>query len=104
MALFIQLVQDCMKDNHLAASSPELMVRLAGYEAKLLSETKEVLEPEAPAKSGQDPSSEISYSVDDMPLVKILGPIFQKTNPALQKDVDYLHVLASEQVRENNML
>ena len=98
MALFIRMMQDCLKENHLAASAPELMSRLGGYEAKLLSETKEVLEPEAPARSVQDTASEISYSVQDMPLVRVLGPIFQKTDSALQKDIDHLRVLVSEQV------
>jgi hypothetical protein len=98
MALFIRMMQDCMKENHLASSAPELMTRLAGYEAKLLSETKEVLEPEAPAKPIQDTVSEISYSIQDMPLVNILGPIFQKTESVIQKDVDNLRVLVSERV------
>ena len=99
MALFIRMMQDCLKENHLASSAPELMSRLAGYEAKLLSETKEVLEPEAPGRSVQDTVPEISYSVQDMPLVRVLGPIFQKSDSALQKDVDHLRVLVSEQVR-----
>lgn len=98
MALFIRMMQDCLKENHLTASAPELMSRLAGYEAKLLSETKEVLEPEAPARSAQDTVPEVSYSVQDMPLVRILGPIFQKSDSALQKDIDHLRVLVSEQV------
>lgn len=99
MALFIRMVQDCMKEHNLSSSAPELMTRLAGYEAKLLSETKEVLEPEAPAKSTQDSVPEISYSIQDMPLVKILCPIFQKTESAIQKDIDHLRVLVSEKVR-----
>jgi hypothetical protein len=98
VALFIRMIQDCMKEQNLASSAPELMVRLAGYEAKLLSGTKEVLEPEEPARSTQDNAPEISYSVQDMSLVIILGPIFQKTESMLQKDIDHLRVLVSEQV------
>jgi hypothetical protein len=98
VALFIRMIQDCMKEQNLSSSAPELMARLAGYEAKLLSEEKEVLEPEAPAKSGQDNLPETSFAVQDMPLVMLLGPIFQKTEAMLQKDVDYLRILASEQV------
>ena len=98
VALFIRMVQDCMKEHHLSAAAPELMARLAGYEAKLLSETKEVLEPEAPAKSLQDNAPEISYAVRDMPLVMLLAPIFQRTETMVQKDLDHLRHLASEQV------
>jgi hypothetical protein len=98
VALFIRMIQDCLKEHHLSSSAPELMTRLSGYESKLLSETKEVLKPDAPAKSLQDNIPEISYSVQEMRLAKILGPIFSKTDSALQKDVDHLRVLASEQV------
>ena len=97
VALFIRMVQDCMKDNHLASSAPELMSRLAGYEAKLLSETKETLEPEA-TRATQENVPEISYSVKDMNLVLTLGSIFQKPETTLQRDVDHLRVLVSEQV------
>jgi hypothetical protein len=97
VALFIRMIQDCMKDNHLSSSAPELMARLATYEAKILSET-EVLEPEAPPKSAQDAPPEVSYAVQDMPLVTLLGPVFQKTDAMLQKDIDHLRVLVSERV------
>lgn len=97
VALFIRMIQDCMKDHHLSSSAPELMARLASYEAKILCET-EVLEPEAPLKSAQDIALEISYAVKDMPLVTLLCPIFQKTETMLQKDIDHLRVLASERV------
>jgi hypothetical protein len=100
VALFIRMIQDCMKEHHLSPAAPELMARLAGYEAKLLSETKEVLEPEAPAKSTQDNAPEISYDIHDMPLVVLLAPIFHKSETVIQKDVDNLRHLASEQVHE----
>lgn len=98
MALFIRMIQDCMKEHHLAASAPELMVRLAGYEATLLSETMEVLKPQEPASSSQGNAPEVSYAVQDMPLVSLLGLLFHKLEGHLQKDVDHLRVLASEQV------
>ena len=87
-----------MKEHHLSAQAPELMARLASYEAKLLSETKEVLEPEAPAKSLQDSAPEISYAVRDMPLVVLLAPVFHKSDTTIQKDLDHLRHLVSEQV------
>jgi len=96
VATFIRAIQDCMKENHLAASAPELMTRLAGYESKLLSETKETLEPEGPPK--EDNSPEVNLSVKDMDIVLTLGHIFQKPEGALQRDIDHLRILASEQV------
>jgi hypothetical protein len=98
VALFVRMIQDCMKEHNLASSAPELMQRLAGYEAKLLSENKEVLNPEAPARGLQENGPEISYHVGDMRLVLMLGPIFRKTKGVLQRDLDHLRVLASEQV------
>jgi hypothetical protein len=98
VALFIRMIQDCMKEHNLSSSAPELMTRLAGYESKLLSGTKEVLEPEAQVKSTQDNVPEIIYQVKDMYLVQTLGPIFQKPESAIQKDIDHLRVLVSEQV------
>jgi hypothetical protein len=94
VALFIRFIQDCMKEHNLATSAPELMARLVGYEAKLLSDTKETLEPEKKA----DSAPEISLSVKDMDIVMTLGEIFQKPEGALQRDVDHLRVVASEQV------
>jgi len=96
VAIFIRVMQDCIRDNHLSAS--ELMTRLAGYEAKLLSGNNEVLEPEKSTRGGQETVPEISHNVKDMRLVLMLGPIFQKTERELQKDVDHIRVLASEQV------
>lgn len=97
VALFIRMIQDCMKENHLASSAPELMSRLAGYEAKLLSETKETLEPEAP-RATQENVPEISYSIKDMNLVLTIGSVFHKLESTLQRDIDHLRVLVSEQV------
>jgi hypothetical protein len=99
VALFIRMILDCMKEHNLSSSAPELMTRLAGYESKLLSGTKEVLEPEVQSKSTQDSTPEISYHVKDMYLVQMLGPIFQKPESTIQKDIDHLRVLVSEQVR-----
>jgi hypothetical protein len=96
MALFFRLIQDCMKENNLSASSPDLMTRLASYETILLSGTQEVLEPEAAPR--QEALPEISYAIKDMPLVPLLGPIFHKTDVALQKDINHLRILASEKV------
>jgi hypothetical protein len=93
IALFIRLLQDCIKEHNLASSAQELMARLARYEAKLLSEAKETLEPE---KSPDNPS-DISISVKDMDIVMTLGEIFEKPEGALQRDTDHLRVLASEQ-------
>jgi hypothetical protein len=98
VALFIRMIQDCMREHHLAAAAPELMQRLAGYETKLLSGDKEILDPEAPARSIQENAPEISYHVKDMRLVLMLGPIFHKTDGVLQRDLDHLRVMASEQV------
>ena len=98
MALFFKLIQECMKENQLATSASELMTRLASYESKLLSGTNEVLEPEPPARPGQEPVPEISYSIKDMAIVPLLGAIFNKSDSALQKDVNHLRILASEQV------
>ena len=100
VALFIRMIQECMKENFLASSAPEMMQRLASYEAKLLSEHKEVLDPEGPARSTQENAPEISYHVKDMRLVLMLAPIFRKTEGVLQRDLDHLRVLASEQVRQ----
>ena len=94
VALFIRVIQDCMKEHNLASSAPELMTRLAGYEEKLLSEGKETLEPEKPT----DKPSEINFYVKDMDIVMTLGTIFQKPEGVLQRDIDHLRVLASEQV------
>jgi len=94
MALFFRLIQDCMKENSLATSSPDLMSRLASYESKLLSGTQEVLEPESTPR--QEAVPEISYAIKDMPLVPLLGPIFNKPDTVLQRDINYLRILASE--------
>jgi hypothetical protein len=100
VALFIRMIQDCMKENHLSSSAPELMNRLAGYETKLLSETKETLEPEAPRGTSEN-VPEISYSIKEMNLVLAIGSVFQKPDPALQRDIDHLRVLVSEQVQSH---
>lgn len=96
VATFIRVIQDCMKEHYLAATAPGLMARLAGYEAKLLSEAKETLEPEGPAK--EDNAPEVNFSVKDMDIVMTLGHIFQKPEGALQRDIDHIRILASEQV------
>jgi hypothetical protein len=96
VATFIRVIQDCIREHNLAASAPELMTRLAGYESKLLSETKETLEPEAPVK--EDSVPEVQLYVKDMDVVMTLGHIFQKPEGALQRDIDHLRILGSEQV------
>lgn len=96
MVLFIKMILDLMTEHHLAASNPEFMAKLQSFEAKLL--TEEVLAPEAPPKSTQDNVPEISYSIQDMQLVSIVGQLFSKPQSSVQKDVDHIRVLASEHV------
>ncbi|OLL25875.1 hypothetical protein NEOLI_001392 [Neolecta irregularis DAH-3] len=96
IALFLRLIQDCMKQHNFASSHAELMNRLEGYEQKLLRNTGEIL--------GQAPQSNdenipfVSFKVVDMPLVQHVLTIFQKSAQVVQKSVNSLRDRYNEHI------
>ncbi len=88
VALFVRLLTSIMKDGGWDRSSPELMMRLATLEKKLLTDDQDLSAASGPSDTFIEVTTPISYDVEDMRLVQVVGKIFGLRNSQIQSDID----------------
>lgn len=91
VALFVRLVSATLKDHNDHKDRPELMIRLATLEKKLLTSAQDLYVTTQQAE-GEPATIEVtvplSYAVKDMHMVQVVASIFGVTNTQVQKDID----------------
>ena len=87
VALFVRLISLILKDNGWAKDRPELVARLASLELKLLAHDQDLAETNGTGSS-IEVVAPLSYQVKDMPLVQVVGRIFNTSPDQIQSDID----------------
>lgn len=88
VALFVRLMTSIMKDGGWDRGHPELMMRLATLEKKLLTEDQDLASSSGPSDTFIEVTQPISYNVADMKLVQVVIKMFGLRNSSVQTDID----------------
>lgn len=90
VALLVRLLSAILVKNDWAKEKPELAARLQTLETKLLRHEKDLATAAQTSGGAAAAETEVPRSrhVKDMPLVQVVGQIFQKTLPQVQADID----------------
>jgi len=97
LSQFVHILRDCLRS--VSNVSPELTARLDMYTAKLAppAQSQQVHhQPERGRDSLPSPAPSISGNVDDMPLVKTVGRLFDRSDADLQRDINALKRVCTE--------
>ncbi|KAI9682183.1 MAG: hypothetical protein M1817_000237 [Caeruleum heppii] len=93
VALFVRLISSTLRDHDWVRDRPELMGRLATLESKLLKHDQDLAAASQRAGGGGGTTVEVevplSYEVKDMPLVQVVGSIFDVSHAQLQSDLNH---------------
>lgn len=88
VALFVRLMTSIMKDGGWDRGHPELMMRLATLEKKLLTEDQDLASSSGPSDTFIEVITPISYNVKDMKLVQVVAKMFGLRDSSVQTDID----------------
>lgn len=92
VALFVRLIQHCLKEGGWSSSNPELSNRITNLETKLLRNEQNLTEDASPSSSmanqALQPMVPLSHNVQDMPLVKVVSKLFNVPLSTCQSTID----------------
>lgn len=91
VALFVRLMSLILREKGWAEERRDLTIRLQDLEKKLLKHEEDLAGPTPHGEGGQMVIQEevpLTYTVEDMPLVQVVGQIFELGHPLLQADID----------------
>ena len=92
VALFVRLIQQCLKDGGWNSSHSELCARMNTLETKLLRNEQNLTDDSSPSSStasqALQPMVPLSYNVNDMPLVKVVSKLFNVPLATCQTIID----------------
>ncbi|KAG8934303.1 hypothetical protein FRC01_003816 [Tulasnella sp. 417] len=107
---FVLILRDCLRG--ISHVPPEIMSRLELYATRL---AEGMQNPSTPAAGGRgvstsnmsagasDAARATSGTVDDMPLVNVVGKLFEKTKKELQSDLSVIRQFCSEKSALNDL-
>lgn len=100
VALFVRLIQHCLKEGGWNNSYPELVTRMHNLETKLLRNEQNLTDDAGPSCSAaslaQQPMVPLSYNVNDMPLVKVVSKLFNVPLSTCQSIIDQFRSIWTE--------
>ncbi|TVY84003.1 Uncharacterized protein LSUE1_G002279 [Lachnellula suecica] len=90
VALFVRLISNTLKDNGNDKDRPELMMRLATLEKKLLTNDQDLFIDKGDGQGGTsiEVTAPLSLDVKDMVMVQTVAKIFGLRNSQVQSDID----------------
>lgn len=90
VALFVRLISNSLKDHGNDKDRPELMVRLATLEKKLLTNDQDLFIDKGDGQGGStiEVIAPLSTDVKDMGMVQTVAKIFGLRNSQVQSDID----------------
>ncbi|KAI9823368.1 MAG: hypothetical protein M1826_007779 [Phylliscum demangeonii] len=101
VALFVRMLTATLKDHDWARDRPELVMRLATLESKLLTHDQDLAASTSRAGGAGGSTIEVeaplSYEVKDMPLVLVVSRLFAVPHAQLQADVNRHRTAWTEQ-------
>lgn len=100
VALFVRLIQHCLREGGWNNSYPELSTRMNNLETKLLRNEQNLTDDASPSSSAASqalqPMVPLSYNVNDMPLVKVVSQLFNVPLSACQSTIDQYRTIWTE--------